>query len=159
MLTVKKVTTKDVTKNVRVTQVHGSMEVKHVLVLAMKINLDKELKEQSQKEAIQKRKDSFFRCKVKCVCTSASASATCAAVKLKECSVCHNVLKSKCRKISCQGENGEKPTMLLPAAATDGPSSRRKLRIDEESDESDTESELLVESDLNDSDDNWDDEI
>ena len=41
--------------------------------------------------------------------------------------------------------------MLLPAAATDGPSSRRKLRIDEESDESDAESELL---DLDDSDDN-----
>ena len=52
LLTVKKVTPKDVTKNVRVTQVHGLMEGKNVLALAIKINLDKELKEQSQKEAI-----------------------------------------------------------------------------------------------------------
>ena len=136
------------------------MEGKDVLALAMKIKLDKEVKEQSQKEVIQKRnesKDAFFRCKERCVCPSA----TCAVIKLKECSVCHNVLKSKCSKISCQGENGEKPTTLLTAAATVGSSSQRKLRlriysIYEESDESDAESEFLVESDLDDSEENGD---
>ena len=147
LLTVKKVTPKEVTKNVRVTQVLGSMEGKDVLSLALKITLDKELKEKSQKDAIQKKADSreaFFGCKEKCICSGP----TCEVIKLKECSVCHNVLKSRCAKVSCQGENGEKPTMLLSAAATAGSSSRRKFKLNEEYEESDDESESFLESEL-----------
>ena len=48
----------------------------------------------------------------------------------------------------CLGENGEKPAMLLPAAATAGPSSwnKLKLHLDEESGESEDESECFLES-------------
>jgi len=156
LLTVRKVTPKDVTKNVRVTQVHGSMEGKDVLKLAMKIRLDKEIKEQSQKDSALKRNDiknAFFRCKMNCVCDST----VCDAIKLKECPICHNVLKSKCRKISCQNENGEKPVMILPAAAKAGPSIQRKLQMSEESDDSDIELEKLSESESDDSENDKDD--
>ena len=62
--------------------------------------------------------------------------------------MCHNVLKSRCTKSLCQGENGEKPGTLLPAAATAGPSSRKKLKLhlDQESGESEDESECFLES-------------
>ena len=89
-------------------------------------------------------KEALFRCKEKCI----FSGPTCEVINLKECSMCHNVLKSRCTKSLCQGENGEKPAMLLPAAATAGLSSwnKLKLHLDEESGESEDESECFLES-------------
>ena len=56
LLTIKKATPKEKSANVRVTQVHGSMEVKDVLVLATKIKEYEELREKTCKESIQKKK-------------------------------------------------------------------------------------------------------
>ena len=51
----KKVTPKEATKNVRVTQIHGSMEGKDILSVAKKIREEKEMKENTKKEAIKKK--------------------------------------------------------------------------------------------------------
>ena len=147
LLTIKKVTPKEKSTSVRVTQVHGSMEGKNVLALATKIKEDKEVKEKSRKEALQKKnmqKELFIKCKDKCNCEME----VCNALLLKQCPVCHNVQKSRCGKASCRDENGDKPLMLIPAAATAGTAARsrrnlssrlREVVTDESSDEEDSE--------------------
>ena len=88
--TIKKVTTKEKSANVRVTQVHGSKEAKDVLALATKIKEDKELKEKTHKESIQKKqnqKEASNKCKGACVCNKK----VCDAIMLKQCPGYQNV--------------------------------------------------------------------
>jgi hypothetical protein len=95
LMTIRKVKPKEKTKNVRVTQVYGSMEGKHILELTGKIRREKEEKEEVRKSAAMKRQTSneaFFRCKLECVCLRSSGK--CDAASLKQCSVCHNILHS-----------------------------------------------------------------
>ena len=58
------------------------------------------------------------------------------------------MLKSRCAKSLWQGENWEKPALLLPAAGYAGPSSQKKLELDldEERGKSEDESECFLES-------------
>ena len=81
--------------NVRVTQVHGSMEGKKILETVSSIKEDKSKKEQDNKERKPKQQQQikrFCKCKKECI----YGKNVCAAIKLRECSCCHNVLKSTC---------------------------------------------------------------
>ena len=88
---------KEATKSTRVTQVCGSMEGKKVLELTEQIKQQKQDKLQKQKNADDKRrkeKEAFFKCKDGCTCSKPDGK--CSASKLKECTVCHNILHSVC---------------------------------------------------------------
>ena len=60
----------------------------------------------------------------------------CAAAHLKQCPSCKNVIKSVCSRSSCRGEDGSKPSMILPNRPTQRAPTKRKLLpvSDEESD-------------------------
>ena len=103
------------------------MKGKDVLSMATKIQEENELKEKTQKESIEKKSkqsEAFLRCKDRCHCHEKA----CDALLLKQCPVCKNVQKSRCGKVSCLDKNGERPIMILPAAATAGTSARRSLK-------------------------------
>ena len=53
-----------------------------------------------------------------------------------------SVQKSRCGKVSCLDKNGERPIMILPAAATAGPSTRHSLKLKMLEKSSDSESDL-----------------
>ena len=77
-------------ENIRVTQVHGSMEGKKILEKVSVIKEDKAKKEQAKKERKYKQQqqiEPFFKCKEECTC----GTNVCAATKLQECPCCHNV--------------------------------------------------------------------
>ena len=114
LLSVQKIKPKLSKKTTRVTQVHGSMTGKNVLQIVQSIK-DKKDRELHERDAKVKQKDQekedFFRCKKECVC----GNVICAAIKLKECPSCHNIMRSTCSKSGCKVE-GCKPTMIMPAA-------------------------------------------
>ena len=90
LLPVTKVTPTVNKENIRVTQVHGSMEGKKILEKVSVIKEDKAKKEQAQKERKYKQQqqiEPFFKCKEECTC----GTNVCAATKLQECPCCHNV--------------------------------------------------------------------
>lgn len=100
-------------ENVRVTQVHGSMEGKEILEKVSAMKEDKAKKELAQKERKSKHQqqvEAFFKCEEECTC----GKKVCAATKLRECPCCHNVIKSMCSKSSCQDKTGSKPIMIKP---------------------------------------------
>ena len=118
LLCMKKVKPKESTKNVRLTQVHGSMLAKDILTLAESIKEEKERKAGAKKEAYLKREEkleSFLKCKNECICFKPGGK--CGAIKLRQCPNCHDVLKSQCGKARCKDESGTKPQMLLPPCA------------------------------------------
>lgn len=101
LLPVAKVTPKVSKENIRVTQVHGSMEGKNILEKVSEIKAEKAKQEEEKKEKKskqQQRTADFLKCKEKCVCEKN----VCAASRLQECPSCHNVLKSVCSKASCR---------------------------------------------------------
>ena len=56
--------------NTRVTQVHGSIEGKYVIKLVQSIKDDKNKKQKAKEDRAdkkQKEKDTFYRCKEKCI--------------------------------------------------------------------------------------------
>ena len=53
----------------------------------------------------------FLKCQERCLCSTKE----CEAIQLQQCSVCKNVLKSKCGKKACKID-GEAPVMILVAA-------------------------------------------
>ena len=113
LLPVTKVTPKLKKENVRVTQVHGSMEGEKILETVSLIKEDKAKKEKANKERkskLQQQIKTFYKCTEECTC----GKNVCAANKLRECSCCHNVLKSTCSKASCRGKTGLKPNMIKP---------------------------------------------
>ena len=100
------------------------MKERDILDTVPDIHDKKEQERLRKEEAVQKRenaKQAFYLCKTKCFC----GEAICKAIQMKECSVCHNVIKSACSKASCK-VNGEKPEMILPAAATSSIKTRHK---------------------------------
>ena len=76
----------------------------------------------------------FLKCQEKCLCSTKE----CEAIQLQQCSVCENVLKSKCRKKTCKID-GEAPVMILVAAQKEKTEKRSRKRKDEESNESEEE--------------------
>ncbi|XP_065672342.1 uncharacterized protein LOC136090155 [Hydra vulgaris] len=131
LLTVQKVKPKVSKLTTRVTQVHGSMKGKNVLDLVKVIqdNKNQEIKDKEEKRwNKEKQKEAFLRCKNECSC----GEGVCHAIKLQQCSSCHNVKKSVCGKLSCKVD-GKKPIMFLAAAVTNN-SLKRKV-IEHESDE------------------------
>ena len=71
-------------------------------------------------------KQTFLMCKSHCVC----GLDRCAALGLKQCFVCHDVLKSVCSKSLCNHD--KRPVMLLPAAAmTVGFSLSKQMKMDD----------------------------
>ena len=136
-MTIQKIKPKLSKENVRVTQIHGSMKAKNV------INVVKEIKEKKEQTAKQKQgniekkeetKQTFLRCKLKCVCQNEK----CDAIGYKQCPVCLQVMKSVCSKFRCKID-GMKPTMILPVAMT--AKEPRRLFPAEESDTDSEESE------------------
>ncbi|XP_065641158.1 uncharacterized protein LOC124813955 [Hydra vulgaris] len=131
LLTVQKVKPKISKITTRVTQVHGSMKGKNVLDLVKVIqdNKNQEIKDKEERRwNKEKQKEAFLRCKNECNC----GESVCHAIKLQQCSSCHNVQRSVCGKLSCKVD-GKKRIMILAAAATNN-SLKRKV-IEHESDE------------------------
>ena len=52
----------------------------------------------------------FHQCMETCMCHKSK----CEASGLKQCSSCHNVLRSICGKVGCR-ENGKRPVMIYPS--------------------------------------------
>ena len=111
-----------------------------------------EKKDEEERQSKKKRKERvegkeetkmlFLRCVEKCVCEAEE----CKAINFQQCSVCRNVLKSKCGKKSCRSD-GEAPAMILVAVRkekTEKPKRERK-EWNEESEE-DEEDEDFDES-------------
>ena len=153
---VTKVTPKVNMENVRVTQVHGSMERKKILEKVLSIKEDIAKKEQAKKERKYKQQqqiDSFFKCKEECTC----GKNICAATKLQECPCCHNVLKSTCSKASSLDETGSKPIMIKPSCDI-GPTKSLQFESDKgdignddaDGNMSDTDDDVSVDDDLSD---------
>ncbi|XP_066924340.1 uncharacterized protein [Clytia hemisphaerica] len=99
LLSIKKVKPKELekTKNIRITNVHGSMEAQDILSRVEAIEKEKQKKEQQKEEKLQQKnweKEAFFRCKKNCVCSDGE----CEAKGLKQCPVCFEVKRSVCSK-------------------------------------------------------------
>lgn len=99
--------------NLRITNQHGSMTAKEVLVLVKEQRKEREEQEKRKQEARDKRKlqeAAFTKCKKKCVCGKPDGS--CEALGLKQCTSCGSVLKSQCSKKKCLVD-GKKPKMTV----------------------------------------------
>ena len=147
LLSIKKVVPKDVaSKNVRVTQVYGSVEGNKILEVVEKVKMKKDEKEKKRKLRCEEKlsqEAAFERCKSKCQCIEPSCSAS----GLKKCPNCNDVLKSVCGKAGCQVD-GKKPEMILPAKPT-----IKRRRICDNLDQSDESDMEFYESDVSDIDD------
>ena len=105
-------------KNIRITSVHGSMTAKDILSAVKennKKNEENEKKKKDTKEMKQKESEMFILCKNQCKCEQPDGK--CAAIGLKQCTVCHSVLKSQCTKKGCRTEDGNKPSMMKVSEA------------------------------------------
>jgi len=101
------------TTNQRITAVHGSMTAKNILNVVRENNKKNEEKEQKKKENKGKKQrecEMFLLCKDKCKCEKPNGK--CAALALKQCSVCKSVLRSQCGKKACRTPDGVKPAMI-----------------------------------------------
>lgn len=135
LLTINKITPKRTETNVRVTQVCGSMEGKHMLQVVKSIREEKSCKVEAKKaKENQKLNDraAFYKCKEACMCHKSK----CEASGLKECSSCHNVLRSICGKVGC-GKNGKRPMMIYPSV---GRKINARQSVNNENDSEDTKS-------------------
>ena len=142
LLKVNKIKPKAAKENIRITQVHGSMEGKQILERVSEIKkekLEKEKAKENLKAEQQARTSAFYRCKTSCVCEQVP----CEAKGLQECSACHNILKSICSRVQCRDENGGKPSMIKPACYKP---LRRELHFDTLDDEEEAEDEMDVDS-------------
>lgn len=138
-LPIAKVKPKKNVENTRVTQICGSMEGKDVLQVVEDLKKKKEEKAQAKEaknERKREQKELFYRCKEKCVCRKSK----CEAAGLKECPICHDILRSVCSKAACKVD-GKCPQMIIPANHSAKKSVKRKLLHDDndnlESSESD----------------------
>ncbi|XP_047127882.1 uncharacterized protein LOC124808783 [Hydra vulgaris] len=133
LLTVQKVKPKISKLTTRVTQVHGSMKGKNVLDLVKVIqdNKNQEIKDKEERRwNKEKQKEAFLRCKNECNCGESVYHA----IKLQQCSSCHNVQRSVCGKLSCKVD-GKKP-MFLAAAATNNLLKRKVIEHESDKDAS-----------------------
>ena len=118
----------------KVTHVHGSVRANDIIKAAEKKSDEKKLKEEKKQTLLAKReeiKEKFYKCKQKCVCVKKDGK--CNAFDFKECSVCHNILKSHCDKQACRNAAGKKPKMLLVDAALKHP--KQVVRYDDTTDD------------------------
>ena len=74
---------------------------------------------------------------------------------MKECPVCHNILKSTCSKASCKVD-GKRPAMILAAAAI-APMTKRKVVRKQQSHSEDSSDDL--DSDLSEDDETVSDDV
>ena len=149
-------------KAVRLTQITGSMEGSKILELREQAELALKEKEKVKERKKQDKKgqcESFLKCKVTCICDSILCDAT----GLKQCIVCQDVMKSQCTKSKCK-VNGIKLRMImchfdiekkLQGSSKRQSSLKRKLTIENE--ETESESDSL--SDLDISSDGSDDDL
>ena len=124
-------------KKHKITQVHGSMRASDIIKAAEKVAAEKEAKEMRKKALMEKKqndKELFYRCKAKCSCEG-----KCAASELKECSVCHDILKSQCGKRSCRDEAGGKPVMIQIDLGRKKRKTRRRIIFADDSSDDDFE--------------------
>ena len=115
LLTIEKVKPK-MSKETRVTQVHGSMHGQDILKLVKEIKEKKDSKKLAVEHKVKQKEDerqNFVRCKENCVC----GENKCIALGLKECSSFHSILRSICSKAGSK-TNGKRPEMIIPTAAT-----------------------------------------
>ena len=110
LLTIHKITPKRTETNVRVAQVCGSMQGKDMLQVVKSIKEENSRNAEAKKaNKNQKLNDraAFYKCKETCMCHKSK----CEALGLKECSSCHNVLRSIRGKVGCW-KNGKRPMMI-----------------------------------------------
>ena len=113
LLTINKITPKRTETNVRVVQVCESMQGKDMLQVVKSTSEEKSWNVEGKKaKKIQKLNDTaaFYKCKETCMCHKSK----CEASGFKECSSCHNVLRSICGKVGCR-KNGKRPMMIYPS--------------------------------------------
>ena len=136
LLPSKKVEASATTKK-KITDVHGSLKGTDVRKLIEQKEEDERKKEEKKKEREEKKEEMkmlFLKCQEKCLCSTKK----CKAIQLQQCSVCKNVLKSKCGKKACKID-GEAPVMILVAAQKEKTDKRSRKRKDKESEESEEE--------------------
>ena len=113
LLRFKKVKASETTKK-KITDDHGSLKGTEVRKLIEQKEEDERKKEEKKKEREEKKEEMkmlFLKCQERCLCSTKE----CEAIQLQQCSVCKNVLKSKCGKKACKID-GEAPVMILVAA-------------------------------------------
>ena len=87
----------------KISNAHDSMEAQDIMSRVETSEKEKDQKKQIQLLKIEKReaeKEIFYRCKIKCVCKGIYVAS-----KLRECSVCHSILRSVCSKATCVIDN------------------------------------------------------
>ena len=123
----------------KITDVHGSLKATEVRELIEQKEEEERQKEERRKEKVEQKENmvsTFLKCKEQCLCKTKA----CKAMQLQQCSVCRNVLKSKCTKKACKVD-GEAPAMILVAARKDKSEKTRRIpnRRRDDSDESEEE--------------------
>ena len=114
---------------------------------------DQILAKEERLEKKREERELFFRCKEQCVCTKAK----CDASGLKECSICHNILKSTCGKAACKTDG--KPLKTILPASSCKQNIKRKFDWDDKSDNEYTSADDMdVEDDSFETDKEIDDE-
>ena len=105
------------TKSIRLTQVHGSMRAQDILTQVKERNEEEKTKMKKKEERVvlaEKRKQAFTLYKEKCHC----ATPVCIVAGFRQCSVCHDVLKSQCSMTGCKTD-GKKPSMIsIPSSSS-----------------------------------------
>ena len=78
-----------------------------ILDAVEKLEEEKKALEEKKEAALkqkQQTKEAFYRCKQKYCCGKEGGA--CVAADFKECSICHNILKSQCSKMYCRNKAG-----------------------------------------------------
>ena len=126
------------TNRKKITDVHGSLKGTEIRKLVEKKEQEDKQKEENRKTKVLEKnrlKEIFIRCKETCQCSGSSTSKNplCEARQLQQCSICQDVLKSKCGKKGCKVD-GLAPLMIV-VAARKKQMKRKSISSDEESDE------------------------
>ena len=95
----------------------------------------------------QQSREAFYQCKLKCVCKEE----ICRASGLKECSSCHDILKSVCTKAGCKQPGRQRPIMIVAAASSSHTRVKLVNRLDVvEEEDSMTEEDVMFDDSDND---------
>ena len=111
---------------------HLSIQGKDMLQVVKSIREEKsrnvEAKKANKNQKLNDRA-TFYKCKETCMCHKSK----CEASGLKECSSCHNVLRSIRGKVGCR-KNGKRPMMIYPSV---GRESNVRQSVNKENDSED----------------------
>ena len=133
------------TQRKKITDVHGSLSATEVMKLVEAKEQEDIKKGEKKKERLEMKealKMKFFACKEKCCC----GAGKCEAFDLQQCSVCKNVLKSKCGKKACRSEDGG-PEMILVSARREKAKKKRTKKNYENLAESEDEEQQYGDDD------------